>query len=185
MKAGLVVVDPFAAMIDTAIQALPAPLWVPWPPPPGWRFAGLVHGTVSGSNASGTAACWSGSDPFGDPIETLFVCEEAGAGLGGLLGGLPTHYPTPEVGVGPPHARFEVEGRSTPLWKVDAVDDRAVYVGEAAGRWLWVIVHPAEGSALVVSPLTLADARSLGAELAMLPLGELSPRLLVEVPPEL
>jgi hypothetical protein len=184
MHAGLVVVDPFAAMIDAAVQALPAPLWVPWPPPPGWKFAGLVHGTVSADTASGTAACWSGTDPFGDPIELLLVCEEAGAGLGALLAGLPTHYPPPGVGVGAPHARFEVQGRSVPLWKAEAITDRAVYVGEAAGRWLWVIVHPAEGSALVISPLMLQDARDLGAELAVLPLGELSPRLLVEVPPE-
>jgi hypothetical protein len=184
MQPGLVVVDPFAAMVDTAIQALPAPLWVPWPPPAGWRFAGLCHGTVPPGAGSGTAACWSGTDPFGDPVETLFVCEEAGSGLGGLFSGLHTHYPTPNVGIGPPDARFLVEGRTTSLWSVEAVDDRAAYVGEAAGRWLWVVVHPAEGSSLVLSPLTLVDARSLGAELAVLPLGELSPRLLVEVPPE-
>jgi Family of unknown function (DUF6758) len=179
-----VVVDPFAAVINATMDGLPVPLWVPWPPPEGWAFSGLVHGRVTAGIGSGTTGCWSGVDPFGDPVEVLLVCEEAGAGLGGLFAGLPTHYPTPEVGVGPPHARLQVEGRPVSLWKLDGVDDRAVYVGEAAGCWLWVIVHPAEGSALVISPLTLVDARRLNAELAVLPLGELSPRLLVEVPPE-
>jgi hypothetical protein len=185
MDAGLTVVDPFAAMVDRAIHALPTPLWAPWPLPPEWRFAGLVHGRVFGGSASGTTSCWAGTDPFGDPIEALFVCEEAGAGLGGLFAGLPTHYPTPDVGVGPPHIRLHLQGRSIPLWKADAIHDRAVYVGEAAGRWLWVVVHPGEGSAFAVSPLTIVDARELGAELAVLPLAELSPRLLVEVPPGL
>ena len=67
-----------------------------------------------------------------------------------------------------------------PLWSVEGANDRAVYAGEAAGRWLWVIVHPAEASAIVVQPLTLVDARLLGAELTVLPVGELSPRLVLE-----
>ena len=58
--------------------------------------------------------------------------------------------------------------------------DRAAYAGEAAGRWLWVVVHPAGAGALVVEPMSLVDARELGAELTVLPLGELSPRLLVD-----
>jgi hypothetical protein len=184
MHEGLVVVDPFAAMVDEAIGSLAAPLFFPWPPPVGWTFCGLAHGAVSGGSGSGTVACWSGTDPFGDPVEALFICEEAGVGLGGLFAGLSTHYPPPGVGVGSPHARFEVDGRPSSLWQVEAGHDRAVYVGEAAGRWLWVVLYPAEGSAVVVSPVTLVDARGLGAELAMLPLGELSPRLLVEAPPE-
>ncbi len=177
------VVDPFAAMINAVIASLRVPLWVPWPPPDGWSFLGLAHGVVPAGSGLGTVACWGGTDPFGDPVEALFICEEAGAGLGGLFGGLATHYPTPDVGVGAPHARFTVDGRSVPMWKVDAVSDRAVYVGEAAGRWLWAVFYPAEASAVVVAPVTLVDARGLGAELAMLPLGELSPRLLVEAPP--
>lgn len=184
MHEGLVVVDPVAAMIDEAIGSLAVPLWVPWPPPTGWRFCGLAHGAVARDNGSGTVACWSGTDPFGDPVEALFICEEAGAGVGGLFAGLSTHYPPPGVGVGSPHARFDVAGRPASVWQVDAAHDRSVYVGEAAGRWLWVVLYPAEGSAVVVSPVTLVDARDLGAELAMLPLGELSPRLLVEEPPE-
>ncbi len=173
------VVEPFAAVIGGGIDALHVPVWIPWPVPTGWRFAGLAHCGDDLASAECTVACWSGQDPFGDPIEAVFVCEEAGAGVGGRFAGLPTHYPTSGVGEGPPHARFGVDGRPVSLWMVEAASDRAVYAGEAAGRWLWVVLYPAEASAIVVQPPTLVDARSLGAELAVLPLAGLSPRLLL------
>jgi hypothetical protein len=180
MNVRITVVEPFGAVIGGEINALAAPLWTPWPVPVGWTFAGLGH---TGSDSSGrvsTVASWMGLDPFGDPIEILFVCEEAGTGLGSHFAGLDTNYPPGSVGQGPPHAKFGIEGRPVPLWSVDAEIDRAVYAGEAAGRWLWVIVHPAEASAIMVQPLTIVDARSLGAELQVLPLGEVSPRLVIE-----
>jgi hypothetical protein len=84
------------------------------------------------------------------------------------------------VGEGAPHAKFGIDGRPVPLWSVEGSADRAVYAGEAAGRWLWVVVHPAEASAIVVQPIMLVDARTLGAELTVLPVGELSPRLMLD-----
>jgi hypothetical protein len=186
MKERLTVVDPFAAVIGGEINTLPVPLWTPWPVPFGWTFGGLAHiGGHSGpgdreARGSATVASWNGQDPFGDPAEVVFICEEAGAGVGSHFAGLAMSYPTAEVGVGPPHARFDVEGRPVSLWAVDAAPDRAVYAGEAAGRWLWVIVHPIESGAIVVQPLDLVDARTLGAELTVLPVGELSPRLLLD-----
>jgi hypothetical protein len=125
-------------------------------------------------------ASWSGTDPFGDPAEIVFVCEEAGAGVGSHFADLPMSYPGHGVGEGPPHAKFTLEGRPVPLWAVEAAPDRAVYAGEAAGRWLWVIVHPIESGAIMVQPIQLVDARALGAELTVLPVGELSPRLVVD-----
>ena len=55
-----------------------------------------------------------------------------------------------------------------------------MFAGEAAGRWLWVVVHPAEASAIVVQPMMLVDARQLGVELTVLPVGDLSPRLMLD-----
>lgn len=182
----MTVVDPIVAVIGGEINALRLPLWTPWPVPSGWSFGGFAHiGTGAGpgdreARGSATAGSWSGPDPFGDPAEVVFVCEEAGAGLGGHFAGLPMSYPGPGVGVGPPHARFTVDGRAVSLWAVDAAADRAVYTGESGGRWLWVIVHPVESGAIVVQPLQLVDARDLGVELTMLPVGELSPRLLLD-----
>jgi hypothetical protein len=179
----LVVVEPFGAVMGGNIATLSAPLWIPWPIPLGWRFAGMAHGraAVTGpATPDAVASCWVGHDPFGDPIEALFVAEEAGSGVGSHFAGLPVNYPTPGVGTGAPDARFTVENHAVSVWSVEAGPDRAVYAGEAAGRWLWVVLYPAEASAIVVAPPTLVDARGLGAELAVLPLAELSPRLLLD-----
>lgn len=180
MDVGITVVEPFGAVIGGEINALTAPLWTPWPVPVGWTFAGLAYKDGSLPDGGSTVASWMGEDPFGDPIEILFVCEEAGTGLGGYFAGLDTNYPPATVGQGPPHAKFAIDGRPVPLWSVEARDSCAAYAGEAAGRWLWVIVHPAEASTIMVQPIMLVDARSLGAELAVLPVGELSARLAVE-----
>ncbi|MEJ7707849.1 MAG: DUF6758 family protein [Nocardioidaceae bacterium] len=190
MRQPLTVIEPDVAVTASGLSSLRVPLWAPWPIPASWTFAGAAHTDAA------TVGCWWAEDPFGDPTEVMFVCEEAGAGVGAHLSGLPRDYPNAEVGVGPPHARFTIEGHVLPLWAVDAeplsptaptavaTRDRAVYAGEAAGRWLWTIVHPAEAGVIVIQPLTLLDARALGAELELLPLGELSPRLVIAAAPE-
>ena len=177
MSPRLTVVDPFAAVIGGEINALRAPLWVPWPIPVGWTFGGFA--VTADSHAPATVASWTGPDPFGDPTEMVLVSEEAGSAVGGHFAGLATTYPTADVGVGSPHARFTLLGHTVSLWSVEGSSDRAVYVGEAAGRWLWVVVHPAESSVVVVQEWTLVDARTLGAELTVMPVGELSPRLAI------
>ncbi|MBA3266020.1 MAG: hypothetical protein H0T14_06570 [Nocardioidaceae bacterium] len=191
MHVPLTLVDPRNAMLS--VGRIGAPLWVPWPIPDGWSFAGLAHTETARRPA--TVTSWSARDPFGDPTEILFVSEEAGTGLGAQLAGFPLNYPTGEVGIGPPHAKFDVAGHVVSLWAVEAKEspslaeeddavsvvlkDRAVYAGEAAGRWLWVIVHPAEAGVIVIQPLSLFDAHTLGAELTLLPVCELSPRLVI------
>lgn len=180
MHRELTVVEPTSAVLGDAIRDVPGPLWCPWPLPTGWVFTGLAYTAHDSSVEAGSVSSWSGPDLFGDPAELLLVSEEAGAGIGSWLAGRQQTYPGSGVGEGTPHARFTVDERAVPLWSVDGVAaDRAVYAGEAAGRWLWVIVHPAESGAIVVAPMQLADAHELGAELAVLPLGELSPRLVV------
>ncbi|MGI8995016.1 MAG: DUF6758 family protein [Nocardioidaceae bacterium] len=179
MSHRLHVIEPFAAVIGGEINHVTMPLWTPWPVPIGWTFTGLAH-TEAYDDGGATVSSWSGPDPFGDPAEILLVCEEAGTGVGSHFAGLSMSYPSPGVGEGPPHAKFGVEGRPVPLWAVQGSTDRAVYAGEAAGRWLWVVVHPAESSAIVVEPMQLVDARQLGAELSVLPVGELSPRLMLD-----
>lgn len=180
MHPQLTVVEPIAAVVGDAMSRPPVPVWSPWPLPAGWLFTGLAYTDATEFDGACAVSSWSGPDLFGDPSELLLVCEEAGAGVGSSFAGRQETYPGPEVGEGPAHARFAVEDRPVPLWAVDGGPaDRAVYAGEAAGRWLWVIVHPAESGAIVVEPMQLVDARQLGAELTMLPLGELSTRLVV------
>ncbi len=190
MHTPLTVVDPQDAVVS--VGRVGAPLWTPWPIPDGWTFAGFAH--TQSARRPTTVTSWTARDPFGDPTEILLVCEEPGDGVGARFAGVPLDYPTAEVGVGPPHARFDVGGHVVSLWAVDGEaslplparqdpslvpSDRAVYAGEAAGRWLWVIVHPAEAGVIVISPPNLVDAHTLGAELTLLPLSELSPRLVL------
>src|SRR5213078_2460580 len=104
-----------------------APLWTPWPVPVGWTFCGCAHTGGGEPEHGSTVASWMGTDPFGDPAEVLFVCEEAGTGLGSHFAGLDTHYPPDNVGQGPPDARFALDGRPVPLWVVASPPDRAVY----------------------------------------------------------
>jgi hypothetical protein len=179
MLSRLIVLEPLAAVIGADLARVPVPLWSPWPLPDSWMFTGLAHtGAAEADSASVTS--WSGPDLFGDPAELLLVCEEAGAGVGSHFAGCRRSYPGPGVGEGPPHARFVVDNRPVPLWAVDEVaSDRAAYAGEASGRWLWVVVHPAEASTLVVEPIQQVDARQLGPEVTLLPVAELSPRLVV------
>jgi hypothetical protein len=179
MLSRLTVVEPLATVVSSDLASVRVPLWFPWPLPDRWLFTGLGHTGESADDAA-SVTTWSGPDLFGDPAELLFVSEEAGVGVGSHFAGLSATYPGPEVGEGPPHARFLVDDRPVPLWAVDGgAHDRAVYAGEAAGRWLWVVVHPAEAGAIVVEPINLVDGRQLGAELTVLPVAELSPRLVV------
>lgn len=181
MPPELSVIEPFAVDLADVLAQLEMPAWAPWPIPAGWCFAGCAHCRPGPRGAdAATVTSWMGDDPFGDPVETLLVCEEAGSTVGGHFGDLATSYPPSLVGQGPPHAKLHVEGRSADLWSVATSSDRSVYAGEAAGRWLWMVMHPAAAGAIVLEPLHLVDIRTLGAELALLPLGELSPRLLVD-----
>lgn len=91
------VLDPVAAVLSAEINAVPAPLWTPWPVPENWKFTGLAHTGRSVSDGS-AVTCWSGPDPFGDPAEMLLISEEAGAGVGSHFAALPVTYPGPEVG---------------------------------------------------------------------------------------
>lgn len=180
MLSRLTVLDPLVAVMGADLARVAVPVWSPWPLPEGWVFTGLAH-TRDDEPDGASVTCWSGPDGFGDPAELLLVCEEAGSGVGSHFAGRHETYPGPGVGEGAPHARFVVQDRPVPLWVVDGGPaDRAVYAGEASGRWLWVVLYPAEASAIVVEPIQLVDARQLGAELTMLPVAELSPRLVVD-----
>ncbi|MPZ59989.1 MAG: hypothetical protein GEU93_01580 [Propionibacteriales bacterium] len=154
------------------------PLWTPWPLPSGWQVAG--HGHV-GDPANGRAtvfACRGPNPVGGEDAELLVVAEEPGTGLGSRLAGLSSPDPGPEFGFGMPQAKVLITGRPTSLWWVSsAAPDRAVYAGEAAGRWIWLILHPESAGALLMEELSLADVRDLGLEVELLKYGDLSPRL--------
>ena len=42
----------------------------------------------------------------------------------------------------PDRASVEAAGQRAPLWAVPTSDDRAAFVGEAYGVWLWLVMWP-------------------------------------------
>ena len=166
------------------------PLWVPWPPPPGWVFSGL---RLAGDDHSGTVAsvvALSGSNPLpeADPrsmleltgADLLLVAEQPGIGLGAHLAGLRGVDPGARIAEiayrEVAHLKLVAAGHDTPLWSVEVPGECAAYVGEAAGVWLWALLWPVHAAALLLEPFALIDARDPGLELD-LPFGALSPRL--------
>jgi hypothetical protein len=153
---------------------LDLPVWAPWPLPSGWVVTGHGHvGTVT--RATATVFVCSGPNPLGGAADMLVVAEEPGTGLGARFAGLDTSDPGPGFHQGTPHAKAMVGGRPTSLWCVPtAAADRAVYAGEAAGRWLWLVLHPETAGALMMEEIVLADVRDLGREVELFAYGDRS-----------
>src|SRR5487761_284168 len=113
--------------------------------------------------------------PTGGPAEMLIVAEEPGVGLGAGLAGLPGPDPGEGFAARQPNAIVEVANHEAPLWLVEA-DHKAVFVGEVAGSWLWLVLWPDTAGTLLIGRLELRDLRDPTQDLD-LPFGALSPRL--------
>jgi hypothetical protein len=75
-----------------------------------------------------------------------------------------------------PHAKIHAAGHPTAMWVLPQAGDRAVYVGEALGCWLWAVLWPESAGFLLIDEFVLTDLRDAGHELDV-PFGALSPRL--------
>jgi hypothetical protein len=148
-----------------------------WPLPRGWVVTGVASAGDERIGTSAVAVACSGPAPLGGPGELLLVAEEPGVGLGAHFAGLAG----PDAGGldanTSPQAKLQAAGHPTALWWVPAPPDRAVYVGEAQGNWLWLVLWPASAGALLLERLILADLRDLTGEISLLPVGALTPRL--------
>jgi len=156
---------------------LSLPIWLPWPLPPGWLISGLGYAGRSRSRAAATVLACSGPSPLGGLGELLIVAEEPSVGLGGAYAGLDAIDPGGAIEGAAAQAKIEIGQHPTSLWCLSSPSDRAVYVGEAAGCWLWIVLHPASAGYLLAERLALADLRDLGAEIEMLPFSAQTPRL--------
>ncbi|RJL33477.1 DUF6758 family protein [Bailinhaonella thermotolerans] len=167
---------PSASALDALIQRTRVPVWLPWPLPPAWLVTGFAWVGDERSGARAGVVAISGPSIVDGPADMLLVAEEPGVGLGAAYAGLPGPDPGPGFGAGPSHAKLDACGHPTALWCVEGADDRAVYVGEALGHWLWAVAWPPEAGVLVaLEELDLRDLRD-GA-LPDLPYGALTPRL--------
>lgn len=152
------------------------PLWLPWPLMRGWVVGAVLHAGDEAIGVQATAVAVSGPNPFGGAADLVLVAEEQGVGLGAGLAGVDATDPGDAVQT-QPHAHVEVDGRLAPLWCVAGHPERAVYVGQSGGRWLWMILYPATAGALLLEDLFLADLRDLGRETDLLPYGTPPPWL--------
>ena len=167
--------DGFVAHLD---QAGAFPTYLPWPLSPGWEVTDFaVVGDERGATA--TLTCVSGPSELDGPVDVLLVAEEAGVGLGARCAGTPGEDPGAELGQGPPEARLRIGSQPVPLWQVtwwgdghaNGEWDRSVVVGEAAGRWLWLVMRPASAILLLHEEWQLRDVSGLGMALVELPFG--------------
>lgn len=164
-----------AAELRDLARGAAVPLWLPWPVPDGWLVTGFARAGDEGSGTRGCALALSGPNPVGGPGEMLLISEEPGIGLGARFAGLGGTDPGGDVAAGPPDGLVRSSHKEFPLWHVDG-PERAAFVGEAMGSWLWLILWPATAGVLLVEQLELVDLRDPGVELE-LPFGAPSPLL--------
>jgi len=173
---------PSAEGLAAVLREARVPVWVPWPLPLGWLVTGFC--TV-GDDRTGARACTvalSGPGLLRGPADMLVVAEQPGTGLGAFYAGLDAPDPGNVFEGSPPHVKINVQGptatcgHSVPMWAVPSKPDRAVYVGEAMGEWLWVVLWPADAGVLMLERPHLIDLREPGMEVD-LPYGAFSPRL--------
>ncbi|WP_370250444.1 DUF6758 family protein [Nocardioides sp.] len=163
------------------LQTTPGcPTYLPWPLSPGWSIADFAGVAAPGAPARATMTCTSGTSALDGPVDVIVVAEEPGTGLGSRLAGLDAPDPGADVGVGPALVRVRIDRQVVPLWSVSVSDtagewDRSVLAGEAAGRWLWLIVRPASAMLLLRDDWILRDASGDGPHLVELPFGGPAP----------
>jgi hypothetical protein len=168
--------DAFAAYLELA-RTLQT--WLPWPLPPGWQVTDFGCVTSPEQPRAAVVGCVGASEVEG-VVELDIVTEEPGVGLGARVAAVDSTDPGREAGVGNPAVKVRVDGNSVPLWAMtipheDPLLDRAVLVGEAAGRWLWVVVRPASAALLLPQLPELVDVSTFGPELVALPFGVVPP----------
>lgn len=170
-------VTPSAGVLASVAAQARVPLWLPWPLPRGWLVTGVTAAGDERTGLTATALACSGPAPLGGMGEMIIVAEEPGVGLGARYAGLDAPDAGAPSAATPPGARLHAGGHPTALWWLDACPDRAACVGEALGRWLWLVLWPDSAGALLLENLELTDLREVPGEVDLLPLGALSPRL--------
>jgi hypothetical protein len=124
--------------------------------------------------------CVSGTSALDGPVDVLIVAEEPGTGLGARIAGTVHDDPGAEVGEGPPSVRVRIDSQVVALWPVSTSGasgewNRSVVAGEAAGRWLWMVMRPASAMLLLRDDWILRDVSGLGPALVELPFGGPAP----------
>lgn len=165
------------------------PTYLPWPMSPGWSIADF--GCVgTGDRVRATVTTTVGTSDLDGEVEVTIVSEDPGIGLGSRCAGTSYDDPGPQISNGPPSIRVRAGGRTVPMWLVEdhgegpepdeltvahltdgEVLARAVFAGEADGRWLWLVMRPASAALLLHDDWLLADVTGFGPEALEMPFG--------------
>jgi hypothetical protein len=172
-----------AAWLHSVAERSAVPVWMPWPLPTGWLLTGVAEAGSERAAPVATAVACSGPNPAPHPsvpgelaADLVLVAETPGVGLGAHLAGLHDVDPGDAVAAGRADGKVRTDGHPTSLWHVAGPDDRAAFVGEAGGVWLWAVLWPASAALLLVEDLELVDVRD-GGRVVDPPTGAPSPRL--------
>lgn len=170
------VVQPTAEVLHSVAAQAAVPVWLPWPLARGWLVTGLASAGDDRTGGRATAVACTGPAPLGGVGELVLVAEEPGVGLGAHFAGLdgPDAGSVPDDR--PPDAKIHAAGHPTAMWTLSTAEDRAVYVGEALGCWIWAVLWPESAGFLLIDEFSLIDLRDAGHDLDV-PFGALSPRL--------
>jgi hypothetical protein len=166
------------------------PTYLPWPMSPGWSISDF--GCVGGDGrVRATVTTTVGTSDLDGEVEVTIVSEDPGIGLGARCAGTSYDDPGPQISNGPPSIHVRAGGRAVPMWLVDdhghapgpereltvaqltdgEVLARAVFAGEADGRWLWLVMRPASAALLLHDDWLLADVTGFGPEALEMPFG--------------
>ncbi|MBA2454957.1 MAG: hypothetical protein H0V48_00225 [Nocardioidaceae bacterium] len=167
--------EPTAYALLRHVAASSFPTWLPWPMPAQWSLAGV--GRAGDPQVQATVSACVAPDPFGGVADLVVVCEEPGVGLGTRYAGVPGRDVGREISGSPPTTRVSVAGHATPLWWLGGGPDRDGFVGEASGRWLWLVAWPASAGALVTDRLAFVNLHDLSHQIDLIPLTGRSRRL--------
>lgn len=147
------------------------PAWLPWPMPTGWAVSGI------GSAADGVSIIACSGPALLEGIADIFIiAEEPGGTFAPTAAGTAPADDAFTTTSRAADARIAVDDHTAPMWRVPCEPDRDVLIGEAAGRWLWLITFPDTASLLVSDNLRLVSLSRLTAELDVVPVTGLTSR---------
>ncbi|MDS1269757.1 hypothetical protein RIF23_05555 [Lipingzhangella sp. LS1_29] len=177
-----------SATLQALVTTTRVPVWIPWPLPAGWLVTGLAHAGDERTGAVASVVGLSGPAPLGGVGELAVVAEDMGIGVGARLAGLEGPDPGEGFDEHPADGKVRFDGHEIALWTLNAGRQRAVYVGEALGRWIWFVFGSADQGIAMCEVSGLRDLRDLTgdaeARLALdPPFGALSPFLTRELAP--
>lgn len=163
--------EPSVHRLLTHATQVAVPAYIPWPMPAGWA----VSGVGVGADRASMIVC-SGPDLLDGLADIFCISEEPGgtfgpyaAGAAHADGGVATADQAADVTI-------TVDDHTTPMWRVPCASDRDVLIGEAAGRWLWLVMFPDTTSLMISDDFRLRTLSGLVGELELVPLTGLTAR---------